>query len=66
MAMKLSSGGWAKAFKPIAKLKASRMRPKQKKPDGFARGVSEVEKLVQGTRAEMSLMPSSFCSRINR
>ena len=68
VSIKLSSGGWTKAFKPIAKLKASCMRPKQKKPDGFACGVSEVEKLLQsnGNGAELPLELSNFSLRINR
>ena len=65
MAMKLSSGGWSKMIKPVSKLKASKP-PRKKKPNNFAEGISEVEKLVQGTRAEMPLMPASFCARINR
>ena len=67
MSIKLSSGGWAKVAKFAARIKAGRLRP-PKKPDGFAGGVSDVEKLLQsnGNGAELPLELSNFSLRINR
>ena len=67
VSIKLSSGGWAKVAKFAARIKAGRARS-PKKPDGFAGGVSDVEKLLQsnGNGAELPLELSNFSLRINR
>ena len=67
VSIKLSSGGWPRL--PSSPL-GSRLvvRARLRKPDGFAGGVSDVEKLLQsnGNGAELPLELANFSLRINR